>query len=229
MDPKLSRGHILLVEDDPAVSGALQDALAEKGYAATATATVAEAKRLLDAHPFDLAVVDMNLPDGSGQDVCRHVREAGRLRAIPVIALTGQSGTEALARGLEAGADYYLNKPMAASELLLWIRSLLRRVHNDWNRGTTIGVPGLRINPDIRTVWSDRQIVRGLTAKEFDLLLALAQAHPGGLTVAEIFREVWKTQPFGNTLAVHVRSLRRKLGLKGGTHILTTPDGYRLE
>jgi DNA-binding response OmpR family regulator len=223
------RGRILIAEDNPEIAMIIRETLVEKGYEAVTTETVAEAKRLLNAHFFDLAVVDLGLMDGSGEDVCRHAREATRTAAMPIIMLTGAGGVEDMARGIEAGADYYLTKPIPAAELLLWVRSLLRRVHQDWDRGTTIGVPGLRINPDIRTVWCDRKIVRGLTAKEFDLLLELARAYPKPLSQRELFHRVWGRAEVSNTLAVHVQGLRRKLGLKGGSHVVTTPDGYRLE
>lgn len=229
MTAPAARGRILIVEDDPNISAVVQDLLTEKGYETVATESVAEAKRILDLHFFDLAVLDLSLKDGSGHEVSKHIRGAQRTAAMPVIMLTGAKTVEDMEQGIEAGADYYLVKPMSAPELLMWVRALLRRVHQDWDRGTTIGVPGLRINPDIRTVWSDRKIVRGLTAKEFDLLLELARVHPKGLSQRELFQRVWGRAEFSNTLAVHVQSLRRKLGLKGGSHIVTTSDGYRLE
>lgn len=224
-----TRGRILIAEDDAAVSRVIEELLAEKGYETVATETVAEAKRLLDAHHFDLAVVDLGLKDGSGHDVARHIRASSGSAAMPVIMLTGAKAVEDMERGLEAGVDYFLSKPMAAAELMLWVRSLLRRVHDDWDRGTTIGVPGLRLNPDIRTVWVDKKVVRGLTAKEFDVLLELARAHPKGLSQRQLYQRVWGRAEESNTLVVHVQSLRRKLGLKGGAHIVTTDDGYRLE
>ena len=223
-----SRGRILIAEDDPAVSGVLSELLAEKGYEPVATETVAEAKRLLDAHHFDLAVVDLGLKDGSGHEVVRHIRASAAAGAMPVIMLTGAKALDDMERSLEAGVDYFLSKPMAAAELVMWVRSLLRRVHDDWDRGTTIGVPGLRLNPDIRTVWVDDVVVRGLTAKEFDILLELSVAAPSELTARELSRRVWGREPASNTLAVHVKSLRRKLGLKGGARVATTPDGYIL-
>ncbi|MBI2362188.1 MAG: response regulator transcription factor, partial [Elusimicrobia bacterium] len=136
----MNRGRILIAEDDAAVSAVIQELLSEKGYEAVATETVAEAKRLLDAHHFDLAVVDLGLKDGSGHEVTRHIRAAAGSAAMPVIMLTGAKAVEDMERSLEAGVDYFLSKPMAAAELMLWVRSLLRRVHDDWDRGTTIGV-----------------------------------------------------------------------------------------
>lgn len=229
MESRTPRGRILIAEDNADIAMIIREALCEKGYEAISTGTVAESKRLLSMHFFDLAVVDLGLEDGSGEEVCRHIRGGSRNNAMPVIMLTGAKTTDDMARGIEAGADYYLTKPIPAAELLMWVRSLLRRVHQDWDRGTTIGVPGLRINPDIRTVWCDRKVVRGLTAKEFDLLLELARVHPKGLSQRELFHRVWGRAEVTNTLAVHVQGLRRKLGLKGGSHIVTTPDGYRLE
>ena len=222
------RGRILVVDDHAEAAAAIADALRAKGYETIVSGTAAEAKALLAARFFDLAVLDYNLGDGTGADVCRHAREKTSNRDLAVIMLTGRKDVADMGEGVEAGADYFLTKPIALEELLLWVRSLLRRVHEDWDRGSTIGVPGLRLNPDIRTVWVDDVVVRGLTAKEFDILLELSVAAPSELTARELSRRVWGREPASNTLAVHVKSLRRKLGLKGGARVATTPDGYVL-
>jgi DNA-binding response OmpR family regulator len=224
-----SRGRILVADDNADIAALIQSALSEKGYEAVSAGSVAEARRMLNLHFFDLAVVDLALPDGTGEDICRHVRQGSRNADMPIIMLTGAAGAESMAQGIEAGADYYLTKPMPASELMLWIRSLLKRVHKDWDRGTTIGVPGLRINPDIRTVWVEKDVVRGLTPKEFDILFALARVFPQPMSQRELLRSVWGGAMESNTLAVHIKRLRTKLGLRGGSHIVTMPDGYRLE
>lgn len=229
MSAQPARGRLLIVEDHLDVAKVISEALAEKGYETVIAESVAAAKALLNASFFDLAVVDYNLGDGTGIEVCRHVREKTSNRAMPLIMLTGQKGVAEMGEGIESGADYFLTKPIEVAELLLWIRSLLRRVHQDWDRGSTIGVPGLRINPDIRTVWVDREVVRGLTAKEFDILLQLALAAPGALSSRDLGLRVWGREPSTNTLAVHVMSLRRKLGLKGGSRVITTGDGYALQ
>lgn len=222
------RGRILVVDDHREAADAIADALRAKGYDVVTAAGAAEATALLGARFFDLAVLDYNLGDGTGADVCRRAREKTATAQLAVIMLTGRKDVEDMGEGIEAGADYFLTKPIALDELLLWVRSLLRRVHEDWDRGTTLGIPGLRVNPDIRTVWVDDQVVRGLTAKEFDVLLQLALAGAPGLTAPELARRVWGREPSSNTVAVHVRSLRRKLGLKGGARVATTPDGYAL-
>src|SRR5690242_12271205 len=144
MAEKSARGRILIVEDHLEVAQVISEALNEKGYATVVSGSVAEAKGLLNAQFFDLSVVDFNLGDGTGVEVCRHIREKTSNRAMPIIMLTGQKGLEEMSEGIASGADYYLTKPMAVAELLLWVRSLLRRVHQDWDRGSTIGVPGLR-------------------------------------------------------------------------------------
>ena len=229
MAHEAARGRILVAEDNEDVSKVVAEALAEKGYEVLTAAGVGEAKGLLNAHFFDLALVDLNLGSESGFDICRHVRTGTRNRTMPIIILTGQKGLDEMTEGIESGADYFLTKPLAVAELYLWVRALLRRVHRDWDRGSTIGVSGLRINPDIRTVWVDREVVRGLTSKELDILLQLALAYPSPHSTLELFQRVWGRAPSTNTLAVHVMSLRRKLGLKGGSHVVTVPDGYRLQ
>ena len=94
----MTRGRILIAEDDAAVRALIAELLAEKGYEPVATETVAEAKRLLDAHHFDLAVVDLGLKDGSGHDVTRHIRASSGSAAMPVIMLTGAKALEDMER-----------------------------------------------------------------------------------------------------------------------------------
>lgn len=227
---KFYRGKILIVEDDPHLAAVLKEIFVERGYEVMATASVLEAKRLVDGFPFDLVILDLVLKDGEGLEVCRHVRAHALRAATPVIVFTAKADVADKAKGVAEGADYYLVKPMPVEELLLWVRAMLKRVSQDWSRGTTIGVHGLRLDPETRVVIAAGEVVRGLTAREFAVLYELARALPGHLSREELLARVWGKQTLTNTLEVHVQRLRRKLGPQGGAHLVTVRGtGYRLE
>ena len=116
--------RLLLVEDDPRIRGALVLGLSDEGYEVVEAGSGESALRLLDGDGFDVVLLDLMLPGMDGFAVCRSVRARGDL---PIIMITARSGAEDVIRGLEAGADDYVFKPVGASELAARIRALLRR------------------------------------------------------------------------------------------------------
>ena len=161
--------RILLVEDDFQLSAALGIALREEGYAVDITATRRTALAALESAKYDLAVLDLGLPDGTGFDIVQYMRQ--RSHAIPVLILTALDSVDGKVRGLDLGADDYLVKPVALKELSARIRALIRR-------GLCGSGPMLRAgNLDLDTV--SRQAVHAgnrvpLTAREFGALEYLA-------------------------------------------------------
>ena len=117
--------NILLVEDNDAVALGLQYALEEDGYCVNRTATVAETRLSVNEHSFNLIILDIRLPDGSGFDLCREFRAAGI--QVPILMVTAKDETVDKVVGLELGADDYLTKPFELSELSARLRALLRR------------------------------------------------------------------------------------------------------
>ena len=215
--------RILLVEDDRRVSAVMTSMLQRRGYqveqAATATAALAAA-------PCDLVLLDLNLPDGDGVDVCRTLR--ARDADLGIIAVTARGEERDKITGLRVGADDYVVKPFSMAELQARIEALLRRAvrHPPVPAEVTAAGP-LRIDLGARTVLLDGAPVE-LTRKEFDILASLARRPGTALTRERILLDVWQTTWSGkHTLEVHVASLRAKLGRPGLVQTVRGV-GYRL-
>jgi len=122
---------VLIVEDDPTVSLLMRHALQAAGYeVAVSDLLVSGFNIFLNRHP-GLVIVDINLPDGSGLELCKKIRAHKPLNATPIIILTGHTGMEEKEKGFSSGADQYLNKPLAAGELVMWVKALFKRVELD--------------------------------------------------------------------------------------------------
>jgi DNA-binding response OmpR family regulator len=225
--------RILLVEDDPAVARSLQDGLERDGYAVTwkesGAVSVAYAR---DQNPH-LIILDVRLPDGSGFDFCRQMRQL-RLRQ-PIIMLTARREEMDRVLGLEMGADDYVTKPFSLRELLSRIRAQLRRAYGE----LSVANADLLYAGDLVVDRGRGRVRRGsevidLTPTEFRLLVFLAR-HPGqALSRAQILDAVWgyaSDVESERTVNVHIRRLREKVELDPSrpTLILTVPGiGYRL-
>ncbi len=199
--------QLLVVEDDDSIAEPLVDGLRREGFSVTRVATGAEA--LDTAAAADLILLDLGLPDLSGQDVCRRIREGS---SVPIIVITARSDEIDRVLLLELGADDYVVKPFGFRELVARIRAVHRRSADS---GDTEVIRLGRLEIDGR---SRRVTVEGveltLTPKEYDLLALLA-SEPGAVrTREEIMDEVWDPHWFGSTktLDVHIASLRKKLG-----------------
>jgi DNA-binding response OmpR family regulator len=207
--------QVLLVEDDEAIAVPLVQGLARHGIVARHVTTGAQA---LAAPPTDLVLLDLNLPDIDGIDVCW---ELNRTRNVPIIMLTARRGEADLVRGLEGGADDYLAKPFSLRELVARIRAVDRR-----SRATSVErissppaaaaetrtVGRLVIDPAAREVTVGGEPV-ALAPKEYQLLEMLA-ARPGTVVLRQkLLEQVWSTaDERGRTLDFHIAALRRKLG-----------------
>jgi DNA-binding response OmpR family regulator len=225
--------HILVIEDDPAVAQSLRVGLEREGYSVvwkdTGTAGIAHAR---DHNPH-LIILDVRLPDGSGFDFCRQMRQLG-LRQ-PILMLTVQRDEIDKVLGLEIGADDYVTKPYSLRELLSRIRALLRRTYGELSAADAdlLYAGDLVIDRGRGQVWRGHQQIN-LTPTEFRLLVFLAR-HPGqALSRAQILDAVWGYDAdveSERTVNVHIRRLREKVELDPGrpSLILTVPGiGYRL-
>jgi DNA-binding response OmpR family regulator len=225
--------QILLVEDDPALARTLKEGLEREGYAVTWTANgtkgIAHAR---DAQPH-LILLDIRLPDMSGFDVCRQMRQLG-LRQ-PVIMLTARGEETDKVVGLEMGADDYVTKPFSLRELLARIHAQLRRAYGDLSAaGADLLYAGdLVIDRGRGQVQRGRQVLN-LTPTEFRLLVYLAQNAGQALSRAQILDAVWGYDAdveSERVVNVHIRRLREKVELDPSRPrlILTVPGiGYRL-
>jgi DNA-binding response OmpR family regulator len=224
---------ILVIEDDPAVAEALVEGIGDEGYdvhwEATGGAGVAYAR---DRSP-QLIVLDVRLPDGSGFDFCRQMRQLG-LRQ-PILMLTVQADELDKVLGLEMGADDYLTKPYRLRELIARIRSLLRRAYGELasTEADILYAGELTIDRTRASVTRDGRCVN-LTPTEFRLLVFLAQ-HPGQVfSRGQLIENVWGSDADfydDRTVSVHVRRLREKIEVEPGDPriVLTVPGlGYRL-
>jgi DNA-binding response OmpR family regulator len=225
---------VLVAEDDLPTRTFLADNLTADGYDVRVAGTLRDALRVLDYHRVDLAVVDVGLPDGSGLELLRRVREAdgpgGRVDGrLPVLVLSGRAGETDRIRGFERGCDDFLAKPFAYVELRLRIAALVRRTRERPSQGR-LRVGGLELDPLAREVR-----VRGarvaLSAKEFALLRVLAAEPTRVFTKAELLRDVWGFRLAGatRTLDSHACRLRQKLSVRGDRFVVNVWGvGYRL-
>jgi len=225
--------HLLVIEDDPAVARSLRDGLEREGYIVTWTASGAEGMRIARDETPHLIILDVRLPDGSGFDFCRAMRESG-LRQ-PILMLTVERDEVDKVLGLELGADDYVTKPYSLRELLSRIRAHLRRAYGELASADAdlLYAGDLVIDRGRGQVRRGNQVI-SLTPTEFRLLVFLAQHPRQALTRAQILDAVWGYAPdvdSERTVNVHVRRLREKVELDSSrpSLILTVPGiGYRL-
>lgn len=218
--------RILVVEDDPRVSGSLVRGLGEAGYAVSVAATLREAREQLDSPaPPALVLLDLGLPDGDGVQVLRRLRQEGA--RIPVIILTARDSVVERVAGLDEGADDYLAKPFSFPELLARVRARLRTVRQE-SESSVLQVGDLEIDRLGRRV---RRGGRGveLTAREFDLLAYLASNAGFPVSRDMLTRDVWKVSSRATSMDkiidVHMSHLRDKLEDGSGTRLIHTLRG----
>jgi DNA-binding response OmpR family regulator len=202
-----SETQILLVEDDELIASGLLYALQGEGYSAYQAKSVAGAAALIEERRFDLAILDLQLPDGNGFQV----RELLRATGASVIFLTVADDEGNTVRALEGGADDYITKPFRLRELLARIKAALRR---RGGAAETLTLGGVTIDPASGKVTAVGAAL-DLTALEYRLLLTFAANKGKILTRAQILDNLWdQAGNFveDNTLTVYIKRLREKLG-----------------
>jgi two-component system response regulator RegX3 len=203
--------RILLVEDERSITEPLAAALEREGFVAEVAGTVAGALEAAARRQPDLVLLDVMLPDGSGFDVCRELRQSSN---VPIIMLTARGEEADRVIGLELGADDYVVKPFSAREVVARIRAVLRRVETGpAEAGAALEVGELRLDPAKREVRRGGEPIE-LSRKEFDVLELLMREAGTVVRRERLIEQVWDTNWFGSTktLDVHVSSIRRKLG-----------------
>ena len=224
-EPNKETCGLLVVEDDPHVAESLARGLREAGFAVVVAARLSEADKQLALGAPTLVVLDLNLPDGDGRVWLRRVRREGH--RMPVIILTARDTLPDRVAGLEEGADDYLTKPFAFAELLARIRARLRtavkQVEEDVMR-----VGDLEIDRLHRQVRRAGRMVE-LTAREFDVLVLLAQWRGQPVSRDLLAREVWKINrrltPLDNVIDVHLSRLREKIDRDHADKLIRTVRG----
>jgi len=219
--------RVLIVDDDPDIVRLVRYNLSHSGYEVQSAGTGREALELVQKQPPDLVVLDVMLPDVDGLEVCRTLRQQPSSRRIPILMLTARGEEIDRVVGFELGADDYVAKPFSPRELVLRVKSILRRSGAD--RTDVMHVGRVQVLPDRRQCLVGSTVVT-LTAKEFDLLFELLKARGNVLTREVLMDRVWgyHGDATSRTLDTHVRRLREKLGEEGG-HVETVRGvGYRI-
>ena len=220
---------VLILDDDPAFLGMLADELLEAGFIPTQAATVADAEDLVLRGPtrFEALLLDVELPDGDGRDLCARLRKGG-LR-VPVIMLTGSDGEDDVVRGLESGAHDYVAKPFRPGVLIARLRTQLRLHENSMDAVFNLGP--WQFHPAQKLLRNDRGVKVWLTAKEVDILRHL-QRNGGAVSKQALLSEVWGYNPSvsSHTLETHIYRLRQKIEVDpyAARLLLTAEGGYRL-
>ena len=201
--------RVLVVEDAPALAEVIAEGLRDQGMAVDIALDGLTAAEKLDLAPYEVVVLDRDLPGLHGDTLCQMITErAGR----PMVLMLTAAGTPGdRVTGLTLGADDYLAKPFHFPELVLRIRALARRRPSAQPR--TLRRAGLEVDPARRTATRDGRRL-DLSVKEFALLEALLRAAPAFLSAESLLEQVWdeNADPFTNTVTVTIGRLRRKLG-----------------
>ncbi|MFM9877815.1 MAG: response regulator transcription factor [Rhodoglobus sp.] len=218
---------ILVVEDDPTMGALVQRGLTEEGYEVSLVGNGVDALIAAANEDFSAAAIDVMLPEMTGFEICRHLRQRGS--TLPVLLLTARDAVEDRVFGLDSGADDYLTKPFAFAEFSARIRALVRR--DAATAKIALKVGRLELDPmSVRAVVAGRPVA--LSTKEFALLSLLVSRAGESLSRVEILQEVWGTTKHIDQTIVdqYVSYLRRKLDpADSGVTIVTVRGvGYLL-
>lgn len=200
---------IFLLEDDEAIGIGLTYSLENEGYNVTLAKSVKQAEKIIDEKEFSLYILDLTLPDGSGYDVCKRIKAKGDL---PVIFLTAYDDEVNVIMGFELGADDYISKPFRVKELMLRIKSVMRRYSNETSDGI-IKINNLKINTNEAKVYKNNEEII-LTAMEYRLLLILLSNRGKVLSRTALLENIWDVAGDfveDNTLTVYIKRLRDKI------------------
>jgi len=219
--------RVLVVEDSRRLAGIIKRGLLEEGYAVDNAYDGEEAEYMAETTPFDVVILDVMLPKKDGLAVCRDLR--GKNVSTPILMLTAKDSVEDKVVGLDSGADDYLVKPFAFSELLARIRALLRREVLPKTQKFQVG--DLSLDPQSREVWRDGGRLE-LTAKEYSILEYFMRRPNAVVTRTMLGESVWDYEFDGlsNVIDVYVRRIRQKIDRDGETSLIQTVRGagYRL-
>ena len=202
-------GSVLLVEDEENLASLVRAYLEKEGYNVISVTSGAEALRAVEGDPVRLVVLDLNLPDMDGLDVCRQIRTRS---SVPIVMLTARDEEPDRLAGLETGADDYIGKPFSPRELVARMKAVLRRTERHPEEEELV-LGDIVLRRSAREVGVAGEPIE-LRPKEFDLLACLMQNRGAVLSRDVLLERVWGFDYAGGTrtVDVHVAQLRRKLG-----------------
>jgi DNA-binding response OmpR family regulator len=222
--------RIMVVDDDKDIRRLVENILSKEGFVTVGAENAADALKKIQNSKPDLIILDLQLPDKDGFEVCKQLRADPATRYVPVVFLTVQNVDSYKIAGLEIGADDYITKPFNQTELVARVKAVLRRV--DWRDKKEVALRDgqLAVDMEKHSVHMDAKPL-DLSPKEFDLLVSLLRNHGKVMTRAELSETVWGHEYFGNTrtVDVHVGRLRKKLGKMGEKIRTVERIGYRYE
>lgn len=214
---------ILIVEDEVSINDILTTSLKREGYNVMSAFTVKEALILFEGFKPDLVLLDLMLPDGKGEDLCKII-----CKKACVIMITAKSNILDKLNGMEIGADDYITKPFDIREVKMRVKVAIRRLEekdNNIDNNDKIQ-KGLFIDIEKREVKKDGQVIK-LSKKEFDILWILYSNKEIVFSREQLLNKVWGIDYYGDdrTIDVHIRRLREKLGESKGESIIETVFG----
>ena len=210
--------NILVIEDEPDIRKNLEYNLGREGFKASSVGSLDEADEKIKSKKFDLILLDLMLPDGSGLDLCKKIKSNSETEATPIIILTAKDDEVDKVVGFELGADDYVTKPFSVRELILRVKAILKR--SDTKTKEVVEVErqfgDLKIDVDSHEVHVDSQLIE-LTALEFRLLKELVDKRGRVQSRDQLLSEVWgyNAEVTTRTVDTHIKRLREKLGSMG--------------
>jgi two-component system phosphate regulon response regulator PhoB len=208
---------ILIIEDEPDIRKTLEYNISREGYEVISASSLSEGREKLESASFSLLLLDLMLPDGSGLDLCRELKQDKSLSSMPVIILTAKDDEVDKVVGFELGADDYVTKPFSVRELILRVKAVLKRgERKSDNMEVQRQFGELKIDVDSHEVFvNDEQV--NLTALEFKLLCQLVDRRGRVQSRDQLLSDVWgySSDVTTRTVDTHIKRLREKLGDMG--------------
>ena len=202
--------NILLLEDDLSLINGLSFAFKKQGFELNIARTLKEAEELWTDGKYDLLVLDVSLPDGSGFEFCKRVRLTSK---VPIIFLTASDEETSIIMGLDIGGDDYITKPFSMPVLIRKIAAILRRTSKQEDTPHIMSYKDLTLDLDGYKVYSSEGNIE-LTPREFEILRELLNHKGRILTRQNFLQTLWKYEFFGDERIIdtHIKNLRKKLG-----------------
>jgi two-component system phosphate regulon response regulator PhoB len=208
---------ILIIEDEPDIRKTLEYNISREGYEVTSASSLSEARQSLELSSFSLLLLDLMLPDGSGLDLFRELKQDKSKSSMPVIILTAKDDEVDKVVGFELGADDYVTKPFSVRELILRVKAVLKRgVSKSDNVEVQRQFGELKIDVDSHEVFVNDEHI-SLTALEFKLLRQLVDRRGRVQSRDQLLSDVWgySSDVTTRTVDTHIKRLREKLGDMG--------------